>query len=272
MTQTAHVPETDCGNIAQTNLVAAAQAVLDRWNSPQWEWVKDGPTGDLMQVLRAALDAQFVYVAPESIMQPVQPDDKDRVLNGLRDAFMQTAPGAVLMAIGNALQYIDSLDITIAQPVPPDAVSTPTVTYALIRLRFFRDLTGDERFNVLQVFGAMPAGVTADDMSHFVEGRLFDKAFAALKAQPVEPVAWRRVNPHTGFDYVEHQNALNGMTNPNWQALYATPPAVSICETLQQYFAKPTINQNFCPRCGKRLGGTDEIHTCTPPVQLKVEL
>jgi hypothetical protein len=23
--------------------------------------------------------------------------------------------------------------------------------------------------------------------------------------------------------------------------------------------------RNFCPRCGKRLGGVDDIHTCTPP-------
>jgi hypothetical protein len=23
--------------------------------------------------------------------------------------------------------------------------------------------------------------------------------------------------------------------------------------------------RNFCPRCGKRLGGIDSIHTCTPP-------
>ena len=25
--------------------------------------------------------------------------------------------------------------------------------------------------------------------------------------------------------------------------------------------------QNFCPRCGKRLGGIDSIHTCTPPME-----
>ena len=33
----------------------AAQAVLDRWDSPQWEWSTQGPTADLMQALRAAL-------------------------------------------------------------------------------------------------------------------------------------------------------------------------------------------------------------------------
>jgi len=36
-------------------LRAAAQAVLDRWDSPQWEWIKQGPTADLMHALRAAL-------------------------------------------------------------------------------------------------------------------------------------------------------------------------------------------------------------------------
>ena len=33
----------------------AAQAVLDRWDSPQWAWTKHGPTADLMHALRAAL-------------------------------------------------------------------------------------------------------------------------------------------------------------------------------------------------------------------------
>ena len=36
-------------------LRAAAQDVLDRWDSPQWEWTKHGPTADLMHALRAAL-------------------------------------------------------------------------------------------------------------------------------------------------------------------------------------------------------------------------
>jgi len=25
--------------------------------------------------------------------------------------------------------------------------------------------------------------------------------------------------------------------------------------------------QNFCSRCGKRVGGIDSIHTCTPPME-----
>jgi len=36
-------------------LRTAAKAVLDRWDSPQWEWAKHGPTADLMRDLRAAL-------------------------------------------------------------------------------------------------------------------------------------------------------------------------------------------------------------------------
>ena len=38
-----------------TELRQAAQAVLDRWDSPQWAWRQHGPTADLMADLRAAL-------------------------------------------------------------------------------------------------------------------------------------------------------------------------------------------------------------------------
>lgn len=38
-------------------LIAAARAVLARWDSPQWEWVQQSPTADLMHALRAALAA-----------------------------------------------------------------------------------------------------------------------------------------------------------------------------------------------------------------------
>lgn len=41
-----------------TTLHEAAQAVLDRWNSPKWEWAKQGPTAELMQKLKEALDRQ----------------------------------------------------------------------------------------------------------------------------------------------------------------------------------------------------------------------
>lgn len=39
------------------SLRTAAQAVLDRWDSPQWKWAQQGPTADLMADLRRALDS-----------------------------------------------------------------------------------------------------------------------------------------------------------------------------------------------------------------------
>jgi hypothetical protein len=45
--------------MSQNNeLQAAAQAVIDRWNSPKWEWDKQGPTADLIHALREAIAAQ----------------------------------------------------------------------------------------------------------------------------------------------------------------------------------------------------------------------
>jgi hypothetical protein len=41
-----------------SDLRAAAYAVLDRWNSPKWEWVQQCPTADLMHALRRALESQ----------------------------------------------------------------------------------------------------------------------------------------------------------------------------------------------------------------------
>ena len=37
------------------NIERAAQAVLDRWDSPAWEWITHGPTAALMADLRQAL-------------------------------------------------------------------------------------------------------------------------------------------------------------------------------------------------------------------------
>lgn len=44
-----------------SDLQKAAQAVLDRWDSPKWEWVKQGPTAALMTDLRKALDKQHTH-------------------------------------------------------------------------------------------------------------------------------------------------------------------------------------------------------------------
>ena len=34
---------------------------------------------------------------------------------------------------------------------------------------------------------------------------------------------------------------------------------------IKEALAQP--EQNFCSRCGKRVGGIDSIHTCTPPME-----
>jgi hypothetical protein len=47
-----------------TDLRQAAQAVVDRWDTPAWEWRDQGPTADLMADLRKAL------------AQPEQPEQK----------------------------------------------------------------------------------------------------------------------------------------------------------------------------------------------------
>jgi hypothetical protein len=41
-----------------TDLQKAAQAVLNRWDSPHWEWITHGPTAVLMANLRNALAQQ----------------------------------------------------------------------------------------------------------------------------------------------------------------------------------------------------------------------
>lgn len=46
------------------SLPACAQAVLDRWNSPKWDWHKQGPTADLMADLAKALDAYVPAADP----------------------------------------------------------------------------------------------------------------------------------------------------------------------------------------------------------------
>ena len=38
-----------------TKLRQAAQAVLERWDSPSWSWSEKSPTADLMAALRTAL-------------------------------------------------------------------------------------------------------------------------------------------------------------------------------------------------------------------------
>ena len=64
-----------------SKLREAAQAVLDRWDSPAWEWLKQGPTAALMADLRAALVEPTV---PSNCADSHQPLTIER----LRDALV----------------------------------------------------------------------------------------------------------------------------------------------------------------------------------------
>jgi len=75
-------------------LRTAAQAVLDRWDSPQWEWTKHGPTADLMHALRLAL-AQPAATggSPEHLLQD-QNRDLSRALAGKPGARLHATEAA----------------------------------------------------------------------------------------------------------------------------------------------------------------------------------
>jgi len=65
-----------------TDLRKAAQAVLDRWDSPHWEWIEKGPTAVLMADLRNALAHQCtITTATLACKKPVkQAEPVDAVL------------------------------------------------------------------------------------------------------------------------------------------------------------------------------------------------
>jgi hypothetical protein len=68
------------------------------------------------------------------------------------------------------------------------------------------------------------------------------QAIAELESQ--EPVAWADM----GTRDVDNDAGLSWTTGH----FHTTP----------LYIHPPQLEQNFCPRCGKR---TNDIHTCTPP-------
>lgn len=66
-----------------------------------------------------------------------------------------------------------------------------------------------------------------------------------------------------------HVNLIAELMNPNIPKNEREHAAVREIERLREALAQPVqpAQRNFCGRCGKRLGGDDYIHTCTPPVQ-----
>lgn len=71
-----------------------------------------------------------------------------------------------------------------------------------------------------------------------------------------EPVAWRTFDGEGQYEYRAYENNENyGLW---WEERH--PNHKGWVEPL--YSHPPQLEQNFCPRCGKR---TNDIHTCTPP-------
>ena len=87
------------------------------------------------------------------------------------------------------------------------------------------------------------------------------KAIAELESQ--EPVAWIALQK-------EAQQIVKSKVL--WKKFIDGTPLVNDIACWMVDFAlqhthppQRTEERNFCPRCGKRLGGVDDIHTCTPP-------
>jgi hypothetical protein len=71
-----------------SDLEKAAQAVLNRWDSPSWDWARQGPTSALMADLRRAL-------AHREQAEPVVWDPQCPLCGGARPAaFAQQAKPA----------------------------------------------------------------------------------------------------------------------------------------------------------------------------------
>lgn len=79
-------------------LRAAAQAVLNRWDSPQWQWAWQSPTADLMRDLREALAA-----APAQ--QPAQPLTEAQI-----DAMRRAAADQGLTGIAPSLHLARAVE------------------------------------------------------------------------------------------------------------------------------------------------------------------
>ena len=47
----------------------------------------------------------------------------------------------------------------------------------------------------------------------------------------------------------------------------AVLPMDALTRLVQQVEKATAADWNFCPRCGKRLGGAQDVHTCSPPAQ-----
>ena len=75
-----------------TDLRQAAQAVVDRWDTPAWEWREKGPTADLIAALRKALEQQQAEPVQEYITHITWDERGVRTVNGIPDDAPQRKP------------------------------------------------------------------------------------------------------------------------------------------------------------------------------------
>ena len=100
---------------ATPSLREAAQAVLDRWDSPQWEWTKHGPTADLMAALRASLAEQ--PAASEYKMQIIYALQRaERTLQAHADALSASLDYSAELPAEDAQRMREAQALLAAQP------------------------------------------------------------------------------------------------------------------------------------------------------------
>ena len=259
-----------------------------------------------------------IDVLHKAIAQLEQTADKDQVMAELSDAFMQTPPGSVLLAIGNALQYIGSLDVAIAQPEQTTPViEVDELAQEIRKVDGSHELGAGRLAEALMPFinahvapaqpektatklpplpkvGPICYASASDVMEHKPSPKVGthlpgvrDVALWSTHqmqayvreaiAQPEQPAADLRPDPNaypvpqpvTQADLQHVFETLYDHGNGKYRGAVSKAQrekAIAICEALEQSLAQPekTTERNFCPRCGKRLGEIDDMHTCTP--------
>jgi hypothetical protein len=93
----------------------------------------------------------------------------------------------------------------------------------LVRLRFFRDLTDEQRLLVFKVFGVLPEGSEGETGTHYVQGLLLKRMYAVLAApQPAPTALPEKETPAMHDAVMEVLYRVGGMprtrTNELWQA------------------------------------------------------
>lgn len=105
-----------------SNLAEAAQAVIERWDCPLWDWEMEGPTADLIHALRLAL-------AAHEAAKPVawlHKDDPARVVSALTKEGGERDGGAMRSSLAN-------YTIPVYAAPAPEAANVPSDLLAALR-------------------------------------------------------------------------------------------------------------------------------------------